>query len=191
MHGPSDTVKAAVVTGIFGIIIAIIGAVAGWLDYQGPGSASQADTSIRISDTASASKSSIKGFSIQYPPPEGTELVPQCVTARGTGSIASGQALVVAAQERGDPRIYFEGTVSWNQEKNRWSAELSLGDRSSVGNEVTIYGIVLDRKLASYLAGTAENETDTYWSSRAMPPGSYEAGQVKARRSGVESCPPQ
>ena len=124
----------AVITGIFGIVMAAIGPVAGWLDYRGPGSASHADTRTRASEMASANKSSIKGFSIQYPPPEGTELVSQCTTARGTGSVASGQALVVAMQEKGDARIYFEGGVAWNQEKNRWSAELSLGDRSSVGN---------------------------------------------------------
>jgi hypothetical protein len=188
VQGASDAVKAAVIAGVFGIVIAIIGAVAGWLDYRGPGSADRAER-IRTVVAGSASKSSIKGFSFHYPRPDGSELVPQCITAQGSGSVAEGKALVIASQEQGDDRIYFEGTVSWNQKRNQWSAELSLGDpRSSVGHLFRIYGIVLDAELSRYLAGTAENGTDTYWSSEELPPGSYEADQVMARRSSALAC---
>jgi hypothetical protein len=182
--------KAAVITGMFGIVIAVIGAVAGWLDYRGPGSAVQAQTLTRTVVAGPASKSSVKGFAFHYPRPEGTELVPQCITARGAGSVADGKALVIASREQGDPRFYFEGTVSWNQKRNRWWTELSLGDpKSSVGSVFTIYGIVLDAGLANYLSATAENEIDTYWSSRGLPPGSYEVDQVMVRRSSALACP--
>ena len=181
MQGHSDTVKAAVITGICAVLVAVIGGVAGWLQYQGPGSASEVATPTKA---ASVSRSSISDFSIQYPPPEGTELVPQCITARGTGSVTNGQALVVAARENGDSRLYFE-SVSWNHERDRWSAELNLGDRSSVGHEFTIFAVVLDLELATYLVSTGPY---TGWSSSTMPPGSYEASQVKARRSNGKSC---
>jgi hypothetical protein len=189
VHEPSDAVKAAVITGMFGIVIAVIGAVAGWLDYRGPGSAVGPETHTRTVEAGSASRSSIKGFSIRYPRPGATELVPQCITAKGTGSVMDGKALVIASQEQGDPRIYFEGSVSWDQKRNRWSAELSLGNpKSSVGRVFTIYVVVLDAELASYLSGTAENGTDTYWSSKGLPPGSYEVDQVMVRRSSVLAC---
>lgn len=165
---------------------AVIAGFAGWLQYRGPGSTS--DETASTSAVTLAGKASIKSFSIQYPPPEGTEVTPQCITARGTGAVAKGQALVVAVQEENDPRIYFEKNVVWNHERNRWSAELTVGDRRSVDNEFTIFGVVLDRELASYLASTGESDNDTYWSSPEMPPGSYEADQVKVRR-GAESCP--
>jgi hypothetical protein len=93
--------------------------------------------------------------------------VPWCSTIRGSASIASDQALVVADLEENDDDIYFESAVTRQADGPGWSANLQLGeekDPSSVGKNYTVYLLVMDKDLVKYLRDVTAK---THWSAKA------------------------
>lgn len=170
-------IKVAVI-GAAGLIIAAI--IGGWLQHRD--SPFTSPTSASTASPTTARDNLAGGLTIEYPPPEGTEVVEGChITARGAGTVSRGKALVVAAKADRDPRLWFEGTVDWNPERTRWSAEIGLNGRP--GAKFTVYAVIMDAEFARYLISTNREPDETWWSSLEMPPESRTADQVNIRRS--------
>jgi hypothetical protein len=93
--------------------------------------------------------------------------VPWCTTVRGSASIAPDQALVVADLEKDDDQIYFESAVIREASGQGWSVTVKLGeekDKTSIGNNYTIYVVVMKKDFVEYLKDVSGK---TWWSSSA------------------------
>jgi hypothetical protein len=182
MKTATPDITVARITAAAVILAAIIGTAgalgAGWFQNRDP----KPTTSVPSDTTTTLATKLVRGLTIGYPPPEGTELVESChITAWGSGTVPTGKALVVAAKADRDPRLWFEGTVNWNPERTRWSADIGLKGRP--GAVFTVYAVILDAELAKYLVSTNRGPGETWWSSVEMPPDARAADQANIRRS--------
>jgi hypothetical protein len=134
MRTRTPDITAAKIGAAAVVIAAIIGAAgvlgAGWFQIRSP----KSTTSVSSPSTVTVTAKLAGGLTIEYPPREGTELVEGCrITTRGSGTVPAGKALVIAAKADRDPRLWFEGTVNWNPEHTRWSADIGLKDLCCIG----------------------------------------------------------
>jgi hypothetical protein len=60
---------------------------------------------------------------IESPSPSGTDVTTDChINVQGSGTVPRGKFLAIATQQSGDPRIWFEGTISWKA-RDQWEAK--------------------------------------------------------------------
>ena len=189
-------VRAALITAIATVLVAIIGVIGAFLQAQfGGEDASPVSAPATVTATVTVSPSPQPTLRVDraISSPEANTAVPLCADVKGSvGSLPKGKALVVAVQEDEDTRIYFEQSIKFPT-RGLWSARVSLGDIEHPGDAVnhrfSIYAVTMDETLARYLADTNTVEGDTWWSSTAWPPSADpgEATQV-VRSTEVGKC---
>jgi hypothetical protein len=120
--------------------------------------------------------------------------VPTCFTATGNAKLSGDQTVILGAHAEGDPRWYWEGSVTWNPSNTRWSIFTNFGDVTDPHRySMTVVAAIIDKSLADYLKSTnSKFPNDTWWSSVSTPPNVLAQDSAVVTRTGqVGECSPQ